>query len=68
MFVNFGKVARKELGMQAQYASRFVDGRHGEPNLGDGLRFKGLPKDYHSLMIEENDISEFVSRVKYNQK
>lgn len=61
--VLLGDVARKRLGMQCQYASRYVDGRHGSPNLGAGLRFEGNPADYHALRIAEGDVEEFVRRV-----
>lgn len=49
---------------QNQYASRYVDGRHGYPNFGEGLRFKGDPEDYHSLYIHIDDYDEFHRRVK----
>lgn len=61
-YVKFGDVARDQCGQQCQYASRYVDGRHGSPNLGEGLRFKGDPADYHFLMIHKDDVDEFVRR------
>lgn len=64
-FVLFGDVSREELKKQTQYGSRYVDGFQGEyPNLGEGLRFKGNPDDYHSLKIHKDDIKEFVNRFK----
>jgi len=63
-YVLFGDVARKQLGMQAQYASRYVDGRFGCANLGKDLRFLGDVDDYHSLQIHKDDVSEFVKRFK----
>ena len=48
---------------QAQYASRYVDGRHGYPNFSEGLRFQGDPRDYHDLLIHQDDVAEFVRRV-----
>ncbi len=64
-FVNFGDVSRGELGKQAQYGSRYVNGFRDEyPNLGEGLRFEGNPSDYHSLRIHHEDIDEFVRRFK----
>jgi len=68
MMVRFGKVAREQLDMQCQYASRYVDGRNGDPCLGSGLRFEGDPKEYHSLMIEAEDVPEFVKRVRFVMK
>jgi len=62
-FVSFGNVARRQIGEQAQYASRYVGGRHGSPDLGKGLRFKGDPRDYHFLLIHKDDVEEFVRRV-----
>jgi hypothetical protein len=62
-FVDFGDVAREKCGDQCQYVSRYVDGRHGSPKLGDGLRFKGDPVDYHFLTIHKDDVETFVQRV-----
>jgi hypothetical protein len=65
----FGDVARGRLGQQCQYASRLIDGRHGSPRLGDGLRFQdrtGGPvdvSDYHDIRIHRDDIETFVERV-----
>jgi hypothetical protein len=62
-FVNFGDLAREQLGEQAQYASRYIDGRiPGYPNLGHGLRFEGDPADYHDVRIHRDDVEEFVRR------
>lgn len=62
-WVSFGDVARRQIGEQAQYVSRYVDGRHGFPNLGQGVRIKGDPKDYHDLLIHRDDVDGFVQRV-----
>lgn len=65
-FVSFGDVARKILGSQCQYASRYIEGSiPGYPNLGEGLRFQGSPGHYHSLIIHHQDVDEFVKR--YNE-
>ena len=48
---------------QNQYASRYIDGRHGNPNLGEGLRFKGDVDDYHAIYIHVDDYDEFHRRV-----
>lgn len=61
-FIHFGDVARDRCHEQCQYASRYVDGRHDCPHLGEGLRFSGDPKDYHSLLIHRDDADEFVRR------
>lgn len=62
-FVEFGPIARDRIGMQAQCASRYVGGAHGNPDLGAGLRFKGRRDDYHFLEIHADDVEEFVRRV-----
>lgn len=62
-YVSFSNVATRLLDQQSQYASYYVDGRHGSPNLGKGLRFKGNPSDYHSLSIHKDDVMVFVKRV-----
>jgi len=76
VYVNFGDVARGQLGQQCQYACRYTGiDNHGDynpdywkelnyPSLGEGLRFLGNTNDYHSLMIHEDDIEEFVRRYK----
>lgn len=62
-YAMFGDVARKQIGQQSQYASRYIDGTlEGYPALGEGLRFKGDPKSYHSVRIHRDDIPEFVRR------
>ena len=65
-FVNFGDVARKQLGQQCQYACRYTGVGPGwfpeYPDLGQGLRFKGNIGDYHSLEIHKDDVAEFVRR------
>lgn len=62
-YVNFGMIVRRRLGMQCQYASRHVDGRHGAEDLGQGLRFKGRPADYHELRKHRDDVETFVDRL-----
>lgn len=63
-FVNFSDAVREHVGGQSQYLSRYVDGRSGCPVLGDGLRFEGVPRDYHDLMIHCDDVMEFVRRLR----
>ena len=63
-YVEFGDVARGQLGQQCQYASRYLDGKCGGPNLGEGIRFVWLsPGDYHSIIIHKDDVEKFVQRV-----
>lgn len=69
-WLRFGDVCRKRCGEQAQYGSRYIDGRLGYPNLGEGLRFRaeyGGPldtSDYHFIEIHKDDVEEFVARFK----
>lgn len=59
----FGDFCRSRLGQQCQYGSRYIDGRlEGYPNLGEGLRFKGDPSDYHFVRIHRDDMDEFERR------
>lgn len=61
----FGDFCRSRLGQQCQYGSRYIDGRlEGYPNLGEGLRFKGDPSDYHFVRIHRDDMDEFERRYK----
>ena len=68
-YVSFGDAARK-IGIQSQYASRYVRGDDdrancgSDPALGRVLRFAGDPGDYHDLLIHVDDVDEFVARVK----
>ena len=63
-YTDFGDIAYDRCGMQCQYASRYIDGRiEGYPNLGDGLRFTGDPRDYHSVRIHRDDVETFVTRL-----
>jgi len=68
-FVSFGDAARK-IGIQSQYASRYVAGGDGyancgsDPALGRALRFQGDPGDYHDLKIHVDDVDEFAARVR----
>ncbi len=65
-YVDFGTVSRDLLGLQAQYGSRYLDGRVESPNLGIGLRYECKNEDcsnYHFIKIHKDDIGRFVSRV-----
>jgi hypothetical protein len=75
-YVEFGGVAISRLGMQCQYASRYVGGvcdyenLTSDPTLGRTLRFKERTRtvssssNYHDLRIHRDDVEEFVARVK----
>jgi hypothetical protein len=64
----FGPIARERCQEQCQYASRYVDGKlPGYPALGQGLRFQGDTRDYHSLRIHRGDVEEFVRRWQANK-
>lgn len=74
-YVDFGDVARSRLGMQCQYASRYVGGLcdyqnlTSDPTQGRTLRFMERSRpvssssDYHCLRIHRDDVEEFVARV-----
>jgi len=66
-FLNFGDIARGELGMQCQYASRYVSGLD-RPKLSDGLRIEGNPNNYHELRIHRDDAMEFIRRVQEHRR
>ena len=68
-YVNFGEFARNVLGQQCQYASRYVCGKHGDPNLGIGLRFKNVDTGcYHDIEIHKDDIKTFEERYKKHKE
>jgi hypothetical protein len=61
-YINFGDFVRKECGMQCQYASFYLKGIAGYPDLSKDLRLKGDLKDYHSILIHKDDAIEFKKR------
>jgi hypothetical protein len=63
-YVPFGDVARQRLHEQCQYASRYLEGELGDPDLGSDLRWYGDTADYHGLQIHQDDVEEFVRRVR----
>lgn len=74
-YVNFGNIARGQMGLQCQYGCRYTGiGPEGErtdywaelgyPNLGKGLRFRGGTNNYHALEIHKDDVDEFARRFK----
>lgn len=67
-WVRFGDVAISRCRMMAQYASRYIDGRNGQPNLGQGLRFRGRVEDYHRVLIHADDVEEWVRRWQANEE
>lgn len=70
-YVSFGDIARSKLGMQCQYASRYVDGAYpneypdlaSDPALGTPLRIYGDSGNYHSYMIHKDDVDALVHRI-----
>lgn len=70
-YVSFGDIARSKLGMQCQYASRYVDGAFpdeypdlaSDPALGNPLRIYGDSGNYHSYMIHRDDVDAIVHRI-----
>lgn len=62
-YVKFGDIARN-LGMQAQYGVRYLDGLDEHPYLGESIRIRGSTRDYHSLEIHKDDVELFVNRYK----
>lgn len=68
-YLDFGELCRRELGMQCQYGSYYLEGIGGRPNLGAGLRFiEKNPGNYHSIRIHKDDWPIFVERVRRNQQ
>ena len=67
-YVPFGGVAIEQCGEQCQYVSRYIQPHGpGAPDLGEGLRFRGDPRDYHDLWIHKDDVTEFVRRYKVHK-
>lgn len=64
MYVNFGSVARGQLGQQCQYARKWLV----DPVLGAGIRWQGRYEDYHSLVIHADDVTVWVERVRAWQR
>lgn len=44
---------------QTQYASRYIEGKDGRPNLGCGLRWAGDFFNYHTIRIHKDDVMRF---------
>lgn len=74
IWVDFGEVAHKLCGMQSQYCSQYVDGRHACLNFGEGLRWRRRhpradgdcavdAKDYHNIQVHRDDAPLFAKRV-----
>ena len=59
-YIPFGDVARNQLGMQCQYASRYV-----RDAVDEGFRFDRIDTgNYHDILIHEDDVTLFVERVR----
>ncbi len=65
-YVDIGDIVHgKLLEGQSQYVSRYLlKDFPGYPFLGEGLRFEGESRDYHSWRIHKDDVETFVKRVK----
>lgn len=61
-FVPFGDVARNRIGMQCQYASRYLNPKE-YPDISHDTRWKGDIANYHEIYIHKDDVESFVSRV-----
>jgi len=76
MWLSFEDVAENQLEMKSRYAVRYTGiGPNGEvdwdgwvkrcwPNFGKGLRFLGNSEDFRKMQIHQDDVSEFIRRVK----
>ena len=63
-YINFGDFARKELGMQCQYAAYFIHGLAGHPQLcGDLRMYNPISGTYHDIKIHKEDAPELKKRV-----
>ena len=68
-YIDFGDFARKVLKQQCQYASYYITGKHGDPNLGIGLRFKDINTgSYHDIKIHKDDIGIFEQRYRKHKE
>jgi len=63
-YVEFGDVARRQIGMQAQYARRYLK----DEVLGKDIRWSGDYDNYHFLKIHKDDVATFVDRVKAHRE
>lgn len=65
-YVNLGELVRKELGIPAQYGTRYADPDWNEEYKysAAGLRVILNPsKDYHRYLIHKDDVGAFMYRV-----
>jgi hypothetical protein len=68
-YINFGDFARNKIGMQCQYASHYLCGLKGYPNLGEGLRFTNdKTGSYHDIRIHKDDAQIFKERLENHRK
>lgn len=64
-FVRFGDVSLYVLGVQTQYAARYLEGLGDSPKLSEGLRYVlSAGGNYHSYRLHMEDVEVFVLRVK----
>lgn len=68
-FVAIGDVTHGLLHQQPQYITCYMDGRKSNsPVLVDGLRVDVTSSSYHEYRIHQDDVVEFVARVRAWQK
>lgn len=58
-FLDFGAFCRTELKEQAQYGSRYIDGRLGYPRFVAPEHVAGNPSDYHTVLIHVDAMPSF---------
>lgn len=62
-YVDFGEQILDRLGMQSQYAARYLFGVLGSENLGQDLKIEGSYDDYHFIKIHPADLEIFIQRL-----
>ncbi len=68
-YLNFGDYVRNTIGMQCQYAYRYLHGVNGNPALGKDLRTKRMDTgSYHDILIHKDDAPIFRQRLEDHRK
>jgi hypothetical protein len=62
-YISFREIS-DSVGMQSQYASRYLNGSLGSTNLGEGIRYLGDTAEYHDLKIHLEDAPTFCERLR----
>jgi hypothetical protein len=61
----------KQIGLQSQYVSYYLEGVGDKPNLGQELGIRYIPDaggGYHGIKIHKDDVERFVERVRELRK